>query len=387
MINVQANIHYSADRLMLWAWRWLFSICLFALSCNLQAQTELSFKVETLISGLEHPWAMAELPDGRILITERPGRLRIVERGKLNPQPIKGLPEIVADGQGGLLDIALHPDYQQNGWLYFSYAAPDPDSLFEKSGTTVARAKLKGLQLVELQQLYTMKNKTNSGRHFGSRLAFDKYNCLYITVGERGERPRAQDLSDSAGSILRLHDDGTIPKDNPFINHPNAHPAIYSYGHRNPQGMVIHTNTGQLWSHEHGPKGGDEINIIQAGANYGWPVISYGANYVLGTQVGEGTHKPGMQQPIHQWTPSIAPSGMAFYTGDKFKAWQGNLLVGALKYQMLLRIELDGDKVVKQHELLKGQLGRIRDVRVGADGYIYLLTDAGKGSLVRLIAE
>ena len=230
-----------------------------------------------------------------------------------------------------------------------------------------------------------MKNKTTSGRHFGSRLVFDKDNYLYITVGDRGDRPSSQDKSSSNGSVLRLHDDGSIPKDNPFVDEDNAHPAIYSYGHRNPQGMAIHPKTNEIWTHEHGPQGGGEINIVKKGVNYGWPVITYGANYGFGTKIGEGTEKAGMQQPIHQWTPSIAPSGMAFYTGDKFKSWQGNLLVGALKYRMLVRIELNGNKIVKQHELLKKQLGRIRDVRVGKDGFIYLLTDSGNGSLVRLV--
>jgi len=385
MIKYLSSDNHSNSSILVTKVRWVLAISLFVITCNLQAQDESTFKVETLITGLESPWSLAILPDGRMLITERAGRLRIVEQGKLHPQPIKGLPDIVAGGQGGLLDLALHPDYQKNGWIYLSYAGSQPNSLFDKSGTSVVRAKLQGHQLVQLQQIYTMKDKTRSGRHFGSRLVFDKDNYLYITVGDRGERPRAQDKNDSAGSVLRLHDDGSIPKDNPFTDETDAHPAIYSYGHRNPQGMAIHPQSGEIWTHEHGPKGGDEINIVQAGANYGWPVISYGLNYVSSTQVGEGTHKEGMQQPIHQWTPSIAPSGMAFYTGDKFKAWQGNLLVGALKYQMLVRLELQGNKVVKQHELLKNELGRIRDVRVGRDGFVYLLTDEGNGRLVRLL--
>lgn len=361
-------------------------MCLLFVSPSLYGAS-LPFKVETFVGGLENPWAVAFLPDGRILITERPGRLRVVEKGSLHPTPIHGLPEIVADGQGGLLDVALHPNYLQNGWIYFSYAAPDPDSLFSKSGTAVARAKLKDHNLVEWQVLYTMKHMTGSGRHFGSRLAFDKDNYLYITVGDRGERPRAQELSDSAGSVLRLHDDGSIPKDNPFVNDPKAHPAIYSYGHRNPQGMTVHPQTDEVWIHEHGPKGGDEINLIKAGINYGWPIITYGSNYVLGTKIGEGTHKAGMAQPIHQWTPSIAPSGMTFYTGDKFKLWQGSLFIGALKYQMLVRLELGENKVMKQELLLKDQLGRIRDVRTGDDGYLYLLIDSSEGKLVRLVEE
>jgi len=366
--------------------RSLLVTCLVVLSFSLQAQPKQPFKVETLVTGLDTPWSLAMLPDGRMLITERSGSLRIVEKdNKLNPQAVDGLPEIVEDGQGGLLDVILHPNYIENGWIYISYSAPGADGFFDKSGTTVIRAKLQGNKLVEVEELYSMKEKTTSGRHFGSRLVFDESNYLYITVGDRGDRPSSQDKSRSNGSVLRLNDDGSIPKDNPFVNEENAHPAIYSYGHRNPQGMAINPKTKEIWTHEHGPQGGDEINIVKKGVNYGWPVITYGANYGLGTKIGEGTEKAGMQQPIHQWTPSIAPSGMAFYNGDKFKDWKGNLLVGALKYQMLVRIELDGNKVVKQHELLKEELGRIRDVRVGRDGFVYLLTDSGNGRLVRLV--
>jgi len=342
------------------------------------------FKVEIIASGLEHPWGMAFLPDGRILVTERPGRLRIIERGKLLPKPVEGLPPIEAIGQGGLLDIALHPDYQNNGWLYFSYAEPNKGLFFSEYGTAVARARLVGNRLKDLQVIFSMNKKSRGGRHFGSKLVFDRKNYLYITVGERGDRMRAQDLKDHAGSVIRLHDDGRIPADNPFINTKNALPEIYSYGHRNPQGIALHPETGEVWLHEHGPQGGDEINRIFPGRNYGWPVISYGVNYSTGTKIGEGTHKAGLEQPVHYWTPSIAPSGMAFYTGDAFKEWQGNLFVGALKFQLLVRLELNNNKVIKEERLLKRQLGRIRDVHNGSDGFLYLLTDDDKGAIIRL---
>jgi len=355
--------------------------------CLFHPASATSFKVETVVSGLERPWGMAFLPDGRILATERAGRLRIVDQGKLLPSPVAGLPTIAPIGQGGLLDIALHPDYQNNGWLYFSYAEPAEGFFTTDYGTAVARAKLDGNRLKEVQVIFSMNKKSGGGRHFGSRLVFDRTNFLYITVGERGERERAQALNDHAGSVIRLHDDGRIPEDNPFVNTENARPEIYSYGHRNPQGMTLHPATGEVWLHEHGPQGGDEINRILPGRNYGWPVITYGKNYVIGTKIGEGTHKPGMEQPLYQWTPSIAPSGMAFYTGDAFKEWQGNLFVGALKFQLLARLELDGNKVIKEERLLERQLGRIRDVRNGPDGFLYLLTDADEGAIVRLVPD
>ncbi len=290
------------------------------------------FKIETVVSGLEHPWGMAFLPDGRMLVTERPGRLRIVEQGKLLAEPVKGLPPIEAIGQGGLLDIVLHPDYQKNGWLYFTYSEPEKGFLLSEYGTAVARAKLEGNTLKELQVIFSMNKKSSGGRHFGSRLVFDHNNYLYITVGERGERERSQDLNDHAGSVIRLHDDGRIPKDNPFLKIENARPEIYSYGHRNPQGMALHPQTGEVWLHEHGPQG-----------------------------------------------------GMAFYTGDAFKEWRGNLFVGSLKFQLLVRLELRDHKIINEEQLLKHQLGRIRDVRNGPDGLLYLLTDADDGAIVRLV--
>ena len=337
-------------------------------------------RVVTLSEGLEHPWGMAFLPNGSIVITEREGRLRLFRNGTLHPQPISGLPKIVADGQGGLLDVILHPKYEKNGWIYFSYVAPGNRGM----GTEVARARLVDHRLNDLEVIFRLERKTAKHYHFGSRLLFDRAGYLYITIGDRGDRPRAQDLADHAGSVIRLHDDGSIPKDNPFLSQQGAKPEIYSYGHRNPQGMVLHPDSGKVWIHEHGPQGGDELNIINKGKNYGWPSITYGVNYVIGTSIGEGTHKSGMEQPIYYWVPSIAPSGMAFYTANKFPEWKGSLFIGSLKFQLLARLELDGNQVIGEERLLTRRLGRIRDVRVGPDGYLYLLTDAPNGKLVRL---
>ncbi len=337
-------------------------------------------RIVTVASGLERPWGMAFLPDGRILVTERSGSLRVIENGRLNPQSISGLPNVVSVGQGGLLDIILHPKFSENGWIYFSYVSPGSGGM----GTEVARAHLADMALKDLQVIFRLEKKTLTAHHFGSRLAFDQAGYLYITLGDRGDKPRAQMLDDHAGSVIRIHDDGKIPADNPFVTNKNAKPEIFSYGHRNPQGMALHPKTGKLWIHEHGPQGGDELNIIQRGRNYGWPVITYGVNYVSGTKIGEGTQKKGMEQPSYYWVPSIAPSGMSFYTGDKFPNWKGNLFVGSLKFQLLARLELDGNHVVREERLLRGKLGRIRDVRTGTDGYIYLLTDESNGQLVRL---
>lgn len=337
------------------------------------------FRVVTLLDGLENPWSIAFLPDGRWLITERPGRLRIAESGRLQPKAVTGLPAIHPHGQGGLLDIALHPDYARNGWIYLSYAAPGKAG----GGTEVLRGRLMGDRLTDVRSIFRMQPKLNSSLHFGGRLVFDRAGNLFITLGDRGRMAAAQDLGNHLGSVIRVHDDGRIPKDNPFVGRAGAQPEIYSYGHRNVQGVARHPATGALWSHEHGPQGGDEINILRAGVNYGWPVITYGVNYGIGTAIGEGTRKPGMAQPLYQWTPSIAPSGMAFYDATAFPRWRGNLFVGALKYQMLVRLTLDGERVVGEERLLEG-IGRIRDVRVGPDGLIYLLTDEADGRLLRL---
>ena len=339
------------------------------------------FRAATVTEGLEFPWGLAFLPDGRMLVTERPGRLRLVAAdGRLDPKPVEGLPPIAAVGQGGLLDVALHPDFARNGWIYLSYAGEGSGGY----GTEVLRGRLDGHVLRDVQVIFRMQPKTKTGHHFGSRLVFDRQGYLYITLGDRGEMERAQRLDDHAGSVIRLHDDGRVPADNPFVGKAGARPEKFTLGNRNVQGAALHPQTGEVWAHEHGPQGGDEINIIRAGVNYGWPVITYGRNYVTGTKIGEGTTKPGMAQPLLHWTPSIAPSGMAFYTGDRFPAWRGNLFVGALAGQMLVRIQLDGERIVHQERLLEGALGRIRDVRQGPDGLLYLLIDGAQGRIVRL---
>jgi len=334
-----------------------------------------------VVEGLEYPWGLAFLPDGRMLVTERPGRLRIVGKdGKLVPQAVAGLPQIVVHGQGGLLDVALHPRFTQNDLVYLSYAARGESGI----STEVARGRLSANRLENVEVIFRQQPKSGSGRHFGSRLVFDREGYLYITLGDRGDMERAQKADDHAGSVIRLHDDGRVPADNPFVGKPGWKPEKYTFGNRNIQGAALHPRTGQLWTHEHGPQGGDEVNVIRAGVNYGWPVITYGVNYGIGTKIGEGTHKPGMAQPLHYWVPSIAPSGMAFYTGDRFPAWRGDLFVGALRDQVLVRLKLDGDKIVNEERMLKNVLGRIRDVRSGPDGYLYLLTDESNGVLTRI---
>jgi glucose/arabinose dehydrogenase len=356
-----------------------------AASFPLQAQVVRSkdheFRIVKLVDGLEHPWGLAFLPDGRKLVTERPGRLRMVSRdGKLESQPVAGLPAIAPTGQGGLLDVALHPGFSENGLVYLSYSARGAGGV----GTEVARGRLAGGRLEDVRIIFSQSPKSGGGRHFGSRLVFDREGYLYITQGDRGEMERAQKPDDHAGSVIRIHDDGRVPADNPFRGKAGWKPEKYTLGNRNIQGAALHPRTGRLWTHEHGPQGGDEINVIRAGANYGWPVITYGVNYGFGTKIGEGTHKPGMEQPLYTWVPSIAPSGMAFYTGDRFPRWRGDLFVGALRDQMLVRLKLDGEKVVSEERLLKNALGRIRDVRDGPDGFLYVLTDEGRGMLARL---
>ncbi len=339
------------------------------------------FRVVRLVEGLEHPWGLAFLPDGRMLVTERPGRLRMVGKDrKLDAEPVGGLPAITPHGQGGLMDVAIHPRFAENSLVYISYAARGEGGV----STEVARGRLSGRRLEDVQVLFRQLPKSGGGRHFGSRLVFDRAGFLYITLGDRGEMERAQKPDDHAGSVIRLHDDGRVPQDNPFVGRPGWKPEKFTLGNRNIQGAAPHPQTGLLWTHEHGPQGGDEINVIRAGVNYGWPVITYGVQYVIGTQIGEGTHKTGMAQPLHYWVPSIAPSGMAFYTGDRFPHWRGDLFVGALRDQMLVRLKLDGEKVVAEERMLKGTLGRIRDVRNGPDGLLYLLTDDPRGVLARL---
>ena len=344
-----------------------------------------SFRVVTVVERLEHPWSLAFLPDGRMLVTERAGRLRIVGRdGKLVAPPIAGLPKIEEYGQGGLLDVALHPRFAENALVYLSFAERGEGGY----GTAVLRGRLAGAgedaRLEGVEVIYRQAPKSRTGRHFGSRLVFDRAGFLYVTQGDRGEQDRAQKLDDLAGKVVRLHDDGRIPKDNPFVARAGARPEIFTLGNRNVQGAALHPVTGELWAHEHGPQGGDEVNVLRAGVNYGWPVITYGVNYGTGTKIGEGTAKPGLAQPLHYWVPSIAPSGMAFYTGDRFPGWKGDLFVGALRDQLLVRLRFDGEKVTREERMLQGTLGRIRDVRQGPDGFLYLAIDSSSGAIVRL---
>ncbi len=340
-------------------------------------------RVETIASGLANPWGLAFLPDGRMLVTERPGRLRIVTRdGKLSPR-VEGLPPILARGQGGLLDVALDRDYAQNKTIYFCFADPVDGG----GRTSLARAKLAdgeapGLQ--DLKIIFRQEGPLSSGNHYGCRIVQMPDNTLFLTMGDHFvHRDEAQNLGNHLGKIVRIRPDGSVPPDNPFVNRPGAKPEIWSYGHRNSQGAAINPASGKFWMHEHGPRGGDEINIPQAGKNYGWPVIGYGIDY-SGARIHEGTHKTGMEQPIIQWTPVIAPSGMAFYTGDLFPQWKGNLFIGGLATRILVRLELDGEKVTKEERLL-GELGeRIRDVRNGPDGALWLLTDNPAGRILRV---
>jgi glucose/arabinose dehydrogenase len=338
-----------------------------------------TFRVVPVVTGLEHPWGMAFLPGGEILITERPGRLRLVRDGALEPAPIEGVPEVYASGQGGLLDVALDPAFGSNRVIYLSYAAAGDGG----NSTRVARATLGEGRLEDVAVIFTAEPLVRASKHFGSRLAFDPEGHLFITVGERGQGDRAQDLGQDNGKVIRLYPDGSVPEDNPFVGTAGARPEIFSYGHRNAQGMAIHPQTGVPWLNEHGARGGDEVNVVRPGVNYGWPVITYGIDY-SGAPIGEGTHKEGMAQPIHYWVPSIASSGMAFYEGEAFPEWRGDLFVGGLRAELLVRLELDGERVVGEERLLDGALGRIRDVRVGPDDFLYLLTDEGDGALYRL---
>ncbi|MBK9244470.1 MAG: PQQ-dependent sugar dehydrogenase [Burkholderiales bacterium] len=340
----------------------------------------------TVTEGLEHPWGLAFLPDGRMLVTERPGRMRVVGRdGRLDPLPVAGLPRVDAQGQGGLLDVALHPKHRDNGWIYWSYTQRDAAG---GNGTEVARGRLAGgpaaWQMKDVEVIFRMAPKSSAGFHFGSRLVFDRDGLLYVTLGDRGEMARAQRPDDHAGKILRLTDDGRPAPGNPFIGDPKARPEIFSLGNRNVQGAALSPSTGVLWAHEHGPQGGDELNVIRAGVNYGWPVITHGVNYVTGTRIGEGAEKPGMAQPVKYWVPSPALSGMAFYQGDRFPKWRGDVLIGALRGQALIRVRLDGERFVEDEFMLVGNLPRVRDVRVGPDSLVYLLTDLPNGAILRL---
>ncbi len=346
------------------------------------------YRVVPVAEGLERPWSIAFLPGGDMLITERPGRLRIVRHGTLLPDPVPGVPEVLAQGQGGLLDVVPHPDFASNRLLYLSFSKPYPDS-GSGATTAVVRGRFENDRLTDVEQLFEAVARGRG--HYGSRLVFDGNGYLFITTGDRQVPSRgdleahpAQDLSNHHGTINRIHDDGRVPTDNPFVDREGARPEIWSYGHRNPQGLVIHPETGDIWATEHGPQGGDELNLIRPGMNYGWPVIGYGVNYRSGSVIHIGTHREGMESPIHFWVPSIATSGLLLYTGDRFPQWRGNLFVGGMAGQQLARLTMDGQRVVIEETLVHG-MGRIRDVRQGPDGYIYLAIDDRQGGLTPVV--
>jgi glucose/arabinose dehydrogenase len=338
----------------------------------------------TVAEGLRNPWGLAFLPDGRMLVTERGGALRIVERDGRVGAPLAGLPRIDVGGQGGLLDVVLDPQFAQNRLVYLSYSEPSTGSSSGNS-TAVARGRLEADRLADLQVVFRQQPKVSSSSHFGSRLVFARDGRLFVTLGDRySRRDDAQTLDNHHGKIVRIEPDGKVPADNPFVNRSGALAQVWSVGHRNVQGAALHPQTGELWATEHGPQGGDELNVVRAGRNHGWPVITYGREYGTGFRIGDGTARADVVAPLTHWIPSIAPSGMAFLTSDRYPGWKGNLFVGALRGQLLVRLELDGDKVTREHRLLTGLGERIRDVRQGPDGWLYLLTDSPNGRVIRL---
>ncbi len=364
------------------AWTWFFE------QPESLASSDVTVAVETYAEGLSMPWGMAFLPDGRMLVTERGGTIRLVGTNGSVSEALAGVPEVCACGQGGLLDIALHPEYETNGWIYITYSDKRVGNNGRDLGyTTLMRARLDGMALVDQETLYQADEKfyTRRGQHFGSRIVFDDEGYVYFSIGDRGQRDQVQDLSVPHGKVHRLHDDGRVPEDNPFVDTPDAIASIWSYGHRNQQGMAVHPTTRDIWATEHGPRGGDELNVVRKGLNYGWPVITYGINY-NGSSITDLTEKEGMEQPATHWTPSIAVCGIDFYTGEAFPEWQNSLLVTSLKFSRLERVVLDGDRVVSQ-EIISEPGGRLRDVQTGPDGYIYIAVEAGEdnSTIIRLV--
>ena len=360
----------------------LFFSVLF-LSCEAQVKSSdipikdevKNYTLENVVSDIQIPWGMVWLPDGSMLVTEKSGLLYHVTNG--TKTEVKNVPKVYNRGQGGLLDIALHPDYAKNGWIYMTYAAAEGEG--DGGNTKLIRTKLQDGSLTQMESLYKATPNSTKGQHFGSRIVFDNEGYLYFSVGERGDRIKnPQDITRDCGKIYRLNDDGSIPKDNPFVGQAGAKEAIYTYGNRNPQGMAKHPITGEIWSHEHGPQGGDEINIAKKGANYGWSVVTYGIDYD-GTTISTENKKPGIEDPIFYWLPSIAPSGMAFVTSDRYPDWKGHLVVGSLKFQYLELVKLKGKEVIERQKIAT-DVGRIRNVVQGPDGYIYIAVE-GKGIL------
>ena len=345
---------------------------------GVQLSARHDFRVDT-VALFDHPWSIAWLPTGEMLVTERPGRLRIVRGGKLDPDPVAGVPEVFRErGQGGLMDVLPHPDFAANHLIYLSYAKPSPDDSL--GADAIARGRLEGNRLVDVRDIYVSRSFLARNNHFSGRMAFDTAGYLYLAIGDRQAAPAllathpAQDLTNDIGTVVRVHDDGRIPTDNPFVGRADVPPAIWSWGHRNSQGMTVHPETGELWETEHGPRGGDELNLVRKGANYGWPVVSHGIDYD-GKPFTAETERAGMESPRWVWIPSIAPSGLVFYTGDRFPWWTGSLFVGGLQGEVLMRLTLSGHRVINQEPLLLGVIGRMRDVRQGPDGLIYIAVD------------
>lgn len=347
------------------------------------------YRVVTVADGFEHPWSIAFLPDGEILVTERPGRIRIVRDGRLLPDPVPGLPEVRVGGQGGLMDVVPHPDFATNRLLYISYSKPNAD---DSEGTTaVIRGRFENDELTGVEEIFEAQAWSEGRNHHGSRLAFDAEGYLFITVGDRQVNPSenqeshpAQLLTSHHGKVLRLHDDGSVPVDNPFVDQEGVLPEIWSYGHRNPQGLAIHPETNEVWITEHGPQGGDELNRVEPGSNYGWPIVGFGANYGTGETLHRGTMAGGMEDPVHFWVPSIATSGLVIYTGDRFPEWRGNILAGGMAGERIVRLTLDGTRVFADESILRG-LGRVRDVRQGPDGNLYAAIDDRQGGATPLV--
>ncbi len=372
---------------------WL-TMVLLVTECHAQGQTgparrspqpkpiEGVVSTETVASELEHPWALAFLPDGRILVTERPGRLRVVSPTGRVSDPLGGVPKVHAQGQGGLLDVAVDPNFTENRLIYLSYAEPGEGG----AGTAVLRGRLGEEQLEDVQVIYRQQPKVEGNGHFGSRLVFAKDGTLFVTQGDRqAYREQAQNLESGLGKLVRINPDGSIPKDNPFVGKSGARPEIYSYGHRSMQAAALHPETGQIWTVEHGARGGDELNHPEKGKNYGWPVITYGRDY-SGAKIGEGTVKEGMEQPVYYWDPVIAPSGAVWYTGDRYPGWKGSLFVGSMQPGALVRLTVENGRVTKEERYLS-DVGRVRDVQQGPDGLLYIVTDEGDGRLLRVVPK
>ena len=348
---------------------------------TLETRTEYhNIKVTKVAGDLERPWALAFLPDGRMLVTEKPGRLNIIENG--NTTLVNGTPEVRAVNQGGLLEVSLHPQYEDNGWVYMTYSKAGPD---DDTALTVVRGRLDGNDFIDIEEVFVQNMYSSPGRHYGSKIAWDNQGYMYVSIGDRGANPpRAQDLSDHAGTLLRLNDDGTVPDDNPYVGRDDVANEIFSYGHRNIQGLIINPENNEIWATEHGPRGGDELNYVEATVNYGWPTASLGRDYRDDTGFHdhtEGRTAEGMQDPVYEFLPTLAPSGLALVTSDKFPRWEGNLLAGGLRAERIRRLVIEDYEVVHDEEILTFELGRIRDVRQGPDGNIYVVTDASPGAV------